>query len=140
MAPDNIAQDLQKVTQLIDNYYLLESENAHLKARLQWLEKQIFGQKADRMPLPPSALQASLFGESNTPQEKLPPKLTAIATHTRSEKGHGRKAWPASLERVHETIVPTDEELLCSVCNKKRTQFDDDITEVLERVANPFFA
>jgi len=106
MAPDNIVHDLQKVTQLIDNYYLLESENVHLKARLQWLEKQIFGQKADRMPLPPSALQASLFGESNTPQEKLPPKLTAIATHTRSKKGHGRKAWPASLERVHGTYIP----------------------------------
>lgn len=45
----------------------LREENAALKNRLAWLEKQIFGQKSEKRPVEPNPHQASLLGAAAEP-------------------------------------------------------------------------
>lgn len=136
IAPPN-TQDTEAI--LAHNFQLQE-ENQQLKQRIAWFEKQVYGQKANRMPASPLAGEISLFGELPEPTPSLPSvEVKTQDTSVRVPKGHGRKPWPKHLERVEEIITPPLPELLCKICGCENTRIGEDVTEILERRPDPFF-
>ena len=64
-----------------------EREIVHLRRRIAWFERQIFGQKSERRLPEPEGLQGTL-GESFdvVPDDTLPPKKSKVAAHEREQK------------------------------------------------------
>jgi transposase len=108
---------------------------SHLQDRLRWFEKQVFGQKADRiLTPPPEAL--SLFGQSDIAAKPVEPQKVVVTYERTKAKGHGRNAWPDSLPRVEEIEEPG--EILCA-CGRPKTKIGEDTTEILEQIPKQLF-
>lgn len=122
---------------------LLQHKVSHLESRLSWFEKQIFGQKADKLPNETPAAQANLFApvENSTPTvaSEIKLRLTEVKAHIRKESGHGKKPWSTHLPRLDDVLDLPDEELGCRTCNQLMQVIGEDRTEILERVKSPFF-
>jgi transposase len=114
----------------------------HLQERLRWFEKQIFGQKADRLPPTPHPSLISLFGDAEEPpveaQADTAPKTTTVTYERTAPKGHGRNSWPDDLPRVEEIQEPCDEEKICA-CGKNKMRVDEDKTELLEQIPQQLY-
>jgi transposase len=111
------------------------AENAEMKARLAWFERQIFGAKSERfVPDIPGQLPLN-FGTAATPEilETVLAEQEAkrqVAAHERSvskpnQNHQGRTELPGHLPRVEEVIEPEGE-----LEDLKR--IGEDVTEVLE--------
>ena len=76
-----------EIVSILTNNQKLTTENKELKHQLEWFKKQIFGQKSERRPQEPDAMQLSL-GESLLGEEKRDSiKTVAVAAHER-KKNH----------------------------------------------------
>ena len=104
----------------------LKSENAQLKAHVQWLEKQLFGAKSEKLPSNQNALQASLFTEEPfTSTQEV--EAVNVPTHKRKKRKpeHNRQPLPDHLERVEEYIEPDFD-------TTGMTKIGEERTEILE--------
>ena len=84
---------------------VLRDENQHLKDRIAWFEKQIFGQKTERYVSNDQQTELPL----NVPKQDVEvTKETIIYTRdkVKMHTPHGRDEIPAHLHRVDKTIDP----------------------------------
>lgn len=115
-------------TQLV--FEQLLTENALLKSRIEWFERQIYGQKQERFVASETSAQLCLeFGDVVV---KVAPEdaKQIIAAHERAkqsrENAHkGRLPIPAGLPRVEEVIEPAED-------TSEMTRIGEDVTEILE--------
>ncbi|MEM9983836.1 MAG: IS66 family transposase [Bacteroidota bacterium] len=108
MSKDQIIQEKdQQIAVLTD-------QNAHLKERIAWFERQIFGQKRERfLPGDPAQLTMDLEGAAS-PAEAAPEVERISYTRQKTKpktKPSGRKPWPADLPRVVIDLYPEVDEL-----------------------------
>jgi transposase len=119
----------------IEAYQQILAENAELKARLAWFERQIFGAKTERfVPDIPGQLPLN-FGGAATDGVLVAiiaeqQAQRQVAAHQRSvpkpnQNHQGRTELPGHLPRVEEVIEP-DVEL------EGLKRIGEDVTEVLE--------
>lgn len=122
----------------LDDYQKVVAENADLKQRLAWLERQVFGRKSERF-VPDEALAAQLKLSFEAEQELAQVDKTVgqmVAAYERKvepqkeqKSAHqGRVHIPAHLERVEEVVEPQED-----VSDMKR--IGEDVTEILEYTA-----
>lgn len=128
-------QEAENQTVPLADYQKLASENAELKQRLAWLERQIFGQKSERY-VPDEALTAQLKLTFESEQSTVELDRTVrqmVASYEREvapkeekkSEHQGRIAIPAHLPRVEEVVEPCED-----VSDMKR--IGEDVTEILE--------
>lgn len=102
MSKDQIIQEQgQQIAVLTD-------ENARLKARVAWFERQVFGQKRERfIPSDPAQLEMELGVEKG---EVPTPEIEQISYQRQKKKPKtkptGRKPWPADLPRLVIELFP----------------------------------
>jgi len=97
----------QKNSSLQSEVAMLKAENVLLNARLDWLNRQIYGQKRERYI--PEESQTIL--ELGVDSREVVVSETQVPAHTRKSctqkpLGHGRDELPAHLPRVQKHIVP----------------------------------
>ena len=109
----------------------LAEDNQELHGRIDFLLRQLFGKKSER--LDPN--QLPLFHlEENTapapPEEDDAPKAQAKP----KRKGHGRKPFPDNLPRKRVEHDVTPEEKICPECGTEKKRFGEDTSEQLDYI------
>ena len=119
-------------TEHIDNQTLvakvscLETTVSQQKERIKWLEKQLFGQKAERIPIKGDANQASLFDDAAIEESKVESVTVPAHKRKKRKKEENRQPLPAHLERVEEYIKPDFD-------TTGMVKIGEERTEILER-------
>ena len=110
-----------------DQNTILKQENNQLKDRIKWLEKQLFGQKAERVAVASNSSQGSLFDDSTIEDNQQ--ESVTVPTHKRKKrkKEENRKPLPSHLERVEEYIEADFD-------TTGMVKIGEERTEVLERL------
>lgn len=97
-----------------------------LEQQLEWLKRQVFGRKSERMVLPGQAelFAAEDFEESPPP----PPELETISYERQKPK---RQTLPKDLPRERIELDVADTEKVCPCCDHQRRRIGEEITEEL---------
>ncbi len=104
----------KKQAEMID---LLTQENGRLKEQIEWLKRQLFGRKSERMAFDPNQLLLDPILmeaiENNPPPEPAPQAESLVEAHVRKAAPHGRGVLPAHLEReIVEIDIPEKQKTL----------------------------
>lgn len=94
---------------------LLAEQIEKLRSQVEWLTRQLFGRKSEKIDPNQMWLDALTIQavEQNPPAAPAPAAETEVAAHTRKAAPHGRGELPAHLERVIEVIdIPEDQKAL----------------------------
>ena len=96
---------------------LLTQELGRAKEQIEWLKRQLFGHKSERMEFDPNQLLLDPILmeaiENSSPAEAEPETESQVAAHVRKSAPHGRGVLPAHLEReVIEIDIPEDQKIL----------------------------
>jgi transposase len=94
---------------------LLTEQITKLTAQVEWLTRQLFGRKSEKIDPAQMWLDALTIQavEGNPPAAPAPAATTEVAAHVRKSAPHGRGELPAHLERVVEVVdVPAAEKAL----------------------------
>jgi len=112
----------------------LELQVQHLKNRLAWFEKHVFGARSEKVPAAPGAESLSLFPTPANGTEK--PQTVPVLQNPGAPKEKStprRRPWPKNLARVCETLLPPEGTLSCACCGTRKEKIGEDVTESLER-------
>ena len=109
MSPDAIESMVAENAALKSEKRALLDENTDLRQQLEWLKRQVFGQKTERyIPSDDNQLALAL----GVPESSLPEK-TETVTYDRKKQGrctpHGREDIPAHLPRNEIVIMPQED-------------------------------
>jgi transposase len=94
---------------------LLTEQIEKLRSQVEWLTRQLFGRKSEKIDPNQMWLDALTIQavEQNPPAAPAPAAETEVAAHTRKASPHGRGELPAHLERVIEVVdIPEDQKVL----------------------------
>ena len=94
---------------------LLTEQIEKLRSQVEWLTRQVFGRKSEKIDPNQMWLDALTIQavEQNPPAVPAPAVVAEVAAHTRKAAPHGRGELPAHLERVIEVIdIPEDQKVL----------------------------
>lgn len=118
-------------------YEELLEENALLKQQLEWLKRQVFGQKSERL-VSDSPQQLILFPEM-TPIEEG--KEEKVAGHTRTKKSSEKTqiTLPADLPVERIEIDLPKEEKVCKVTGEPLVKIGEEITRKLAHRPGSFY-
>lgn len=94
---------------------LLAEQIEKLRAQVEWLTRQLFGRKSEKID--PNQLWFDALTiqavEGNAPAAPAPAAVTEVAAHARKAAPHGRGELPETLERVVEVVdVPEAQKVL----------------------------
>ncbi|NLE42612.1 MAG: hypothetical protein GX615_12385, partial [Lentisphaerae bacterium] len=109
---------------------LFTTEIRSLKEQIEWLKRQLFGRKSERMEFDPNQLLLDPILveaiEQNPPPEPKPEIESPVAAHVRKAAPHGRGVLPAHLEReIVEVDIPEEQKLLPDGSVRPRIGFED---------------
>jgi transposase len=101
--------------------------------RIDWLVRQHFGRKSERI----NPDQPLLFAEpaAEPPPPPAPPEATVVV----KRKGHGRKPLPKDLRRERQEIDLSEAEKACPCCGEARVRIGEDVTEKLDYQPSALF-
>src|SRR5262245_48058861 len=105
------------VGELLATIAALRSDNEQLQARIDWLVRQHFGRKSER--LHPD--QLLLFDEPELPATPTPEPMPNESASTKS-KGHGRRPKSKDLPRERVVIDLSPVEKACPCCGHERVR------------------
>jgi transposase len=141
--PENLPDDPALLKEMIRE---LLSVTDKFGRRIDYLERQLFGRKSEKID--PTKLQYAFPLFPMPPEGKVEPAaplpattLASPASKSKSKTpapGHGRRSLPANLPRERVVHKPADEECRCSNCRKPMKEIGREITEQLEFVAGHF--
>ncbi len=102
---------------------------ARLNGQLEWLKRQAFGQKSEKIIPTENAIDA-FAGEPSNP---APPVTRDVAAHTRNVKGHGRNELPENLP-VEIVVVDVPDALkACPECGGEMCECGEETSRRLCR-------
>jgi len=136
MSPEALLSQIDLLTdtnkRLENDVTMLRDENVFLKERIDWFERQIFGQKRERF-VPVNGQTELAFGLS----QQAPVVTEQVINYTRTTVSkpptpHGREELPAHLPRVKEYVKPDYDTTGMEKISEK-------ITETLEYKPPVFF-
>jgi len=126
--PRNLPESLADCHALIA---ALANDNHSLQSRIDYLARQLFGRKSERI----DPNQLALFEPAQAQAPAQAEEDEEMETITRPKrKGHGRKPLPKDLPRERVVHDLTPEEKLCPECGTERKAFGEDISEQLDYV------
>ena len=114
----------------------LEKENVYLREQLEWLKRQMFGTRSEKLPPTlPGTTPADLFGAEVVATS---PSTVTVPAHERKvapKSGHGRESLPEGLP-VEEIILDvSEEEKICAGCGAELVRIGEDVREELHIVS-----
>jgi transposase len=130
--PEDPAALKQIVAELIGEYQRSQEKIQHLEEYVRLLQKEIFGRKSEKHPLPPDGDQLLLFDPpaEDTYQARDEAEIP-VAGHVRKKRG--RKPLPADLPRVDVIHDLAESEKRCPCgCDLKR--IGEEVSEKLDYV------
>lgn len=112
--PQKLLLLTQKQAEMIE---LFSQEIGSLKEQIEWLKRQLFGRKSERMAFDPNQLlldQILIDAIENTPSAEPAPEVeNHVAAHVRKVTPHGRGVLPSHLEReIVEIDIPEEQKTL----------------------------
>ena len=140
--PTDVATLQQMVLQLLGQINEKTRENFDLQCQLDWLRRQLFGRKSEKMDPKQRLLFADLFEklQQQLDQQPVPEFTTAppasapkVPSSNRPSRRNGRVPLPADLPRVPEYIDPDPRLIENMRC------IGEDITEILEYIPAGFY-
>ena len=132
MSPDTIESMIAENTALKSEKRALLDENTELRQQLEWLKRQIFGQKTERyIPSDDSQLALALGVPENDISEKTE-TITYDRTKPHKQTPHGREDIPAHLPRNEMVLMPQED-----VSSMER--IGEKVTEQLEYTPAKYF-
>lgn len=140
--PTDVATLQQMVLQLLGQINDKTRENFDLQCQLDWLRRQLFGRKSEKMDPKQRLLFADLFEklQQQLDQQPVPEPATTPPASTpkgpssnRSSRRNGRVPLPADLPRVPEYKDPDPRQIENMRC------IGEDITEILEYIPAGFY-
>ena len=125
--PDDPAILKPMIAELFATVKDLRSDKEQLQTRVDWLVRQLFGRKSERV----NPDQPLLFDEpaAEPPPPASQPEPTGVVA---KRPGHGRKALPKDLTRKREVIDVSAAEKACPCCGEARVCIGEDVTEKLD--------
>jgi transposase len=119
----------EQVQQLLATVAELRTQVEKQQAHIEYLVKQTFGRKSERLAGP------TLFDELPDPESPptptpTPEATTPVAAHQR--RGHGRRPLPAHLPRQEQELDLTEIEKRCPCCDRVRARISVDVSERLD--------
>lgn len=132
LRPDPLPQDAAQLTRII---LLLDEENADLKARIAFLERQLFGTKSEKMTIiDPAQATLDLGDLSDIPVAANDDAAPAGEDKTQARRSSARNIGrlPKHLPRYEEIIEP--ESKICPCCSFELHCIDTDVSEALDIV------
>lgn len=117
----------------------LEQENAHLREQLEWLKRQMFGNRSEKLPAPiPGSIATDLFGESSSSPDTASVAVPAHQRKIAPKPGHGRAALPDDLPVEEIVLDVPDCEKSCCGCGTDLVKIGDDTRDELHIVSPRF--
>jgi transposase len=117
----------------------LEKENAYLREQLEWLKRQMFGNRSEKLPPSlPGTTPVDLFGNDAAVPS---PSTVAVPAHERKvapKAAHGREALPEGLPVEEILLDVPDEEKICGGCGTELVRIGEDVREELHIVSPRF--
>ena len=138
---ESVTMEKSSVDALQAQITSLAAENRLLRQQMDWLRRQMFGHKTEK--LPPGwdaqvALGQDLFGQDvSTPT----PEKVHVPAHDRKalpKVGHGRQELPEDLAREEILLDVPESEKTCPCCQGARVHIGDDTREELHLVPPRF--
>lgn len=125
--PDDPAILKSMIAELFVTVKELRSDGEQMQTRIDWLVRQLFGRKSERV----NPNQPLLFDEpaAEPPPPAPEPEPTVVVV---KRKGHGRKALPQHLRRERQEIDVSQAEKACPCCGEQRVRIGEDVTEKLD--------
>lgn len=121
----------EQVQQLVATVTELRTQIEKQQAHIDYLVKQTFGRKSERLEGP------TLFDELPDPEPTPTPEVpatpeatTPVAAHRR--RGRGRQPLPTNLPRQEQELDLSDAEKRCPCCDQMRTRIGTDVSERLD--------
>lgn len=130
-----VEKSVKKVKELESINRSLEAENFHLKERLAWFERQVFGQKSERFidNFPPEIPE--LPGLDIPENAKDKPEFEVVPEHKRRKNSKGKNqykvSYPDTLDVEENIIDIPPEERFHPVTGEPLVEIDRDITDKL---------
>jgi transposase len=140
--PTDVATLQQMVLQLLGQINDKTRENFDLQCQLDWLRRQLFGRKSEKMDPKQRLLFAGLFEKLQQQLDQQPVPEPAATSPASAPKGpssnrpsrrNGRAPLPADLPRVPEYKDPDPRQIENMRC------IGEDITEILEYIPAGFY-
>lgn len=117
----------------------LEQENAHLREQLEWLKRQMFGNRSEKLPAAiPGAITTDLFGEGSSSPEASSVAVPAHQRKVAPKPGHGRSALPDDLPVEEIVLDVPDAEKSCGGCGTDLVKIGEDTRDELHIVSPRF--
>lgn len=108
---------LQRLNEeLLTTITQLRSDNRQLQERLDWLVRQHFGRRSERI----NPDQPLLFDEPEAETPPLVPEPAPEDNGSTKRRGHGRRPKPKDLVRQREVLQLTEAEKNCPCCGSQR--------------------
>jgi transposase len=130
----------ERVAELLEENARHQRENEHLRQRVAWLEKRLFGPRTERVD--PDQLHLDFAGEAVTPPpyaEEAPDDETPPAATKKKSRRNGRAPLAANLPRKRIEYHPEPDDLVCSCCHGEKVKIGEEVTEELEFVPASMF-
>lgn len=102
---------------------------ARLNSQLEWLKRQAFGQKSERIIAAENAIDAFAGEVTN----EAVPATRDVAAHTRNVKGHGRNELPDNLPVDTVVVDVSDTEKFCPECGGEMCECGEETSRRLCR-------
>jgi len=140
--PTDVVTLQQMVLQLLGQINDKTRENFDLQCQLDWLRRQLFGRKSEKMDPNQRLLFADLFEKLqqqlnqqpvSEPTATPPASAPKVPSSNRPSRRNGRAPLPADLPRVPEYIDPDPRLIENMRC------IGEDITEILEYIPAGFY-
>lgn len=139
--PDDVALLKQMVSQLLEQVHDKTRENFDLKCQLDWLKRQLFGRKSEKLDPNQRLLFEDMFKELEAQLEQQPEEHQDTSGTPSGKKGqsnqsskrNGRIPLPADLPRVDEYKDPAPWLIEGMHC------IGEDVTEILEYIPASFY-
>ncbi|KAB2660597.1 transposase, partial [Brucella tritici] len=132
LRPDPLPQDAAQLTRIILS---LDEENADLKARIVFLERQLFGTKSEKMTIiDPAQATLDLGDPGDIPVAANDDAAPADEDKTQARRSPARNIGrlPKHLPRYEEIIEP--ESKICPCCSFELHCIGTDVSEALDIV------
>ena len=121
--PDSLSEARALIEQL-------RSDNKNLRTQIDFLKRQIFGAKSDKLKEEPASREQGLLGIF--PEPSTPPATEQVVVEPAEEKKPRRKPEqpdPAKLETVQERIEPAEADKVCAHCGKTKCEIGHERSE-----------
>ncbi len=136
LTTDSVALDDVDVEAVLCRNRSLESELRHVREQLEWLKRQMFGNRSEKLPLSlPGTTGVDLFGAEVV---ATPPATVTVPAHERKvapKSGHGREPLPEGLPVEEILLDVSDEEKTCGGCGAELVRIGEDVREELHIVS-----